>query len=98
MSQKIRLLWNFLLNPFKYFSRNQMLTIGLAVILLTGIINYFTNTHFDGIFDIHTGKSATIYIFISEGFINLIIITLCLYFPAKTITDSNINIYNFFIL
>jgi len=83
-----------LFNPFTVFSRNQTLIIGLIIICIAGVINSFTNTHFDGIFDIHTGKSSVFIVFILEGYINLIILTGLLYIVGKIFTQQNVNIIN----
>jgi hypothetical protein len=85
-----------LFNPFAIFSRNQTLIIGLIIICIAGVINSFTNTHFDGIFDIHTGKSSVFVVFILEGYINLIILTGLLYIVGKIFTQQNVNIINLF--
>lgn len=82
-------------DPFSFLSRNQTLIIGLSIIFIAGIINFFSNTHFDGIFDIHTGKSSLFIVFILEGYINLIIITGSLFILGKLFTKQNVNILNF---
>jgi hypothetical protein len=85
----------FLFNPFSYFSKKQTLIIGLIIIFIAGIINYFTSTHFDGIFDIHTGRPSPFIVFLLEGYINLIIITGSLLILGKLFTKQNVNILNF---
>ncbi|MBU0713626.1 hypothetical protein KKA87_17125 [bacterium] len=81
-----------LFNPFTVFSRNQTLIIGLIIIFIAGFINSFTNTHFDGIFDIHTGKSSAFVVFITEGYINLILLTGLLFLIGKLFTKQDANI------
>lgn len=81
-----------LFNPFTVFSRNQTLIIGLIIIFIAGFINSFTNTHFDGIFDIHTGKSSAFVVFITEGYINLILLTGLLFLIGKLFTKQHVNI------
>lgn len=85
----------FILNPFDYFSPNHTLIIGLSIIFTAGIINSFANTHFDGIFDIHTGGSSAFIVFILEGYINLIIITGALFILGKLFTKQNVDIFKF---
>lgn len=82
----------FFLDPFSYFPPNQTLIIGLVIIFIAGVINSFANTHFDGIFDIHTGKSSAFIVFITEGYINLIILTGLLFMVGKIFTKQNVNI------
>jgi len=79
-------------NPYKLLPERQTLIIGLVIICITGIINSFTNTHFDGIFDIHSGKSSVFIVFILEGYINLIILTGMLLLVGKLFTKQNIHI------
>jgi len=81
-----------LYNPFKRMSNNQLLFIGLVIILISGIINSFSNTHFDGIIDIHTGKESPFWVFITEGFINLILITLIFFISGKFILKAECSL------
>ena len=38
--------------------------------MITGVLGYAGNTHFDGVLDVHSGPEAPIWIFIAEGLIN----------------------------
>lgn len=87
--------FKLIFNPHTIFSKNQVIFVGLLIILISGTINSFSNTHFDGIFDIHTGKSSPFIVFILEGYINLTIITGSLFILGKLFTKQNANILNF---
>jgi hypothetical protein len=60
----------WLFNPFKFIAGYQALLIGLAVIILTSLLGSLSNTHFDGVLDVHTGLQAPLWFFLSEGLIN----------------------------
>ncbi len=62
----------WLFNPFEYIAGMKALLIGLIVILLTSLIGSFSNTHFDGVLDLHTGASVDIWFYLAEGLINWI--------------------------
>ncbi len=83
-------------DPFTYLSKNQTLVIGLTIILITGFINSFTNTHFDGIFDIHTGKSSAFVVFVTEGYIILILLTGLLFLIGTLFIKQRANIFDLF--
>lgn len=61
-------LWVF--NPFVFVAGVRALLIGLAVILAAAILGWATGTHFDGVLDIHTGPSAPLGMFIAEGLLD----------------------------
>ena len=48
--------WFF--NPFTYVAGEQALVIGLGVILASSYIASLSNTHFDGVLDMHTGATG----------------------------------------
>ena len=54
----------WLFNPFRFIAGFQALLIGLAIILLSGFIGSFGNTHFDGVLDVHKGLSAPVWFFL----------------------------------
>lgn len=61
-------LWLF--NPFRFIAGYQALLIGLAAIVLTSLLGSLSNTHFDGVLDVHTGLQAPLWFFLAEGLIN----------------------------
>ncbi len=63
--QKLR---TWLFNPFHYIAGSQALTIGLGLILAMSLIGAITNSHFDGLLDFHTGRSAPLWVFVSVTF------------------------------
>lgn len=59
-----------LFNPFFYVAGGKALGIGLAAIVLAGLIGAWGNTHFDGVLDTHTGAHAPLWFFLAEGIID----------------------------
>jgi len=92
ITKKQNTITELLFNPFKKMSNNQLLFFGLGIILISGILNTISNTHFDGIFDIHTGKESPFWVFIAEGFINLILITLIFFIIGKFILKAECSL------
>ena len=60
----------WLFNPFTYVAGWNAILIGLVVILVTGYLGSLSNTHFDGVLDAHTGRSAPIWFFLTTGILN----------------------------
>jgi hypothetical protein len=59
-----------LFNPFFYVAGGKALGIGLAAMLLAGLVGALGNTHFDGVLDTHTGARAPLWFFLAEGIID----------------------------
>jgi hypothetical protein len=73
-----RTLIQWLFNPFKFIAGYQALLIGLAAIILTSLLGSLSNTHFDGVLDVHTPKQAPQWFFLCEGLINWISLAILL--------------------
>lgn len=71
-------LFTWLWNPFDLVAGGPALAIGLLIILVTGFIASFTNTHFDGVLDTHTGFKAPLWFFLAEGIVNWLSLSLVL--------------------
>ncbi|MCF7886089.1 MAG: hypothetical protein K9M80_06315 [Candidatus Marinimicrobia bacterium] len=95
MDNSEKSLLKILFEPFRYLSKYQTFIIGLTIILIAGVINSFANIHFDGVFDVHTGRPSSFIVFILEGYINLIILTGSLVILGKIFTKRNIDIVDF---
>jgi len=59
-----------LFDPFSRVRGGKALIIGLAAIVLTGLLGSLSNTHFDGVLDTHVGARAPRWFFVSEGIID----------------------------
>ncbi|MBC8206588.1 MAG: hypothetical protein ISR85_01820 [Kiritimatiellales bacterium] len=73
----------WLFNPFTYIAGWQALLIGLILILVTGYIGSLSNTHFDGVLDTHTGRSAPLWFFLITGIINWLCMGVVLWLFGK---------------
>lgn len=60
----------WLFNPFFYLAGGKALGIGLLVILAAGLLGAYSNTHFDGVLDTHTGAHVPLLLFVAEGIID----------------------------
>ena len=68
----------WLLNPFKYIAGAPALAAGLAAIGAIALLGWITNTHFDGVLDIHTGAAAPLWVFVVEGLVDWLSLSLAL--------------------
>ncbi|MDA3892252.1 MAG: hypothetical protein PF517_11370 [Salinivirgaceae bacterium] len=65
-----------LLNPFEKIAGIQSLIFGIMAMLTAGIIGYFSNTHFDGVLNVHSGYVAPLVLHIIEPFTDWLFISL----------------------
>ena len=59
-----------LFNPFVYIAGAKALWLGLAGILIAGLVGSLGHTHYDGVLDTHTGRAAPLWFFLSEGIVD----------------------------
>jgi hypothetical protein len=78
-----------LFNPFRFVAGYQALLIGLAAIVLTSHIGSLSNTHFDGVLDVHAGLQAPLWFFLAEGLINWISLVVPLFILGLVISRSS---------
>lgn len=79
----------WLFNPFKFIAGYQALLIGLAAVLLTSLLGSLSNTHFDGVLDVHTGLQAPLWFFVAEGLINWISLVIPLFLCGLIVSRSS---------
>jgi len=84
------ILWLF--NPFRFVAGFHALLIGLAIILISGLIGSFSNTHFDGLLDVHTGAAKPLWFFLAEGLIDWMCMTVLLIIFGFIISRSSFRI------
>jgi hypothetical protein len=83
-------LWLF--NPFRFIAGFQALLLGLAIVLLSSFIGSFSNTHFDGVIDVHPGAEASMWFFFAEGLIDWICMAVPLFFFGLIVSRSSFRI------
>jgi len=86
----------WLFNPFKFIAGYQALLIGLAAILLASLLGSLSNTHFDGVLDVHTGLQAPLWFFLSEGLINWMSLAVPLFFFSLILSRSALRTVDVF--
>jgi hypothetical protein len=86
----------WLFNPFKFIAGYQALLMGLAAILLTSLIGSLSNTHFDGVLDVHTGLRAPLWFFVTEGLIDWICMVIPLFFFGLIVSHSSFRMRDVF--
>ena len=83
-----RKLITLLFNPFVYIAGAPALGLGLAAILLAGLIGSLSHTHFDGVLDTHTGAHALLGVFLAEGLVDWLCLALVLLIFGKIISKT----------
>ena len=89
-------LTTWLFNPFHFLAGSKSLIIGLAVIILAGYIGSISNTHFDGILDVHTGRVLPLWFDISAGLISWIIMGVLITIGGLIISKSRFRTVDVF--
>jgi hypothetical protein len=77
-----------LFNPFVYVAGGKALVLGLAAILAAGLIGAASNTHFDGVLDTHTGASAPLWFFISQGIVDWLCLAVVLLIAGRIVSKT----------
>lgn len=83
-----RTLGQWLFNPFQFIAGGSALLLGVPIILVTAYIGSLSNTHFDGVLDIHSGLTAPLWLFFAEVLIDWLCIVLFLLLSALIISRS----------
>lgn len=93
-----RTLKQWLFNPFKFIAGPSALLMGLAIMLISAYMGSLSNTHFDGVLDIHTGRPAAfpLWFYMAESSIGWFIISIVLLLSAFIISSSSFRIIDIF--
>ncbi len=86
----------WLFNPFAYIAGWQALLVGLILILVTGYIGSLSNTHFDGVLDTHTGRSAPLWFFLTTGILNWLCMGVVLWIFGKVASKGSLRTIDLF--
>lgn len=81
-----------LFKPFVFVAGAQALVGGLAIILLTGLLGWFSGAHFDGVLDVHIGQRGPLWFALSEGVIDWLCMLLVLLAGGKLISSSSFRV------
>jgi len=91
-----RSIGRWLFNPFHYVAGGRALLVGLAAVLVTGLVGYLSKTHFDGVLDVHTGLAAPLWLFLFEGLLDWIVMGALLVIAGKVISKSRVRVLDVF--
>lgn len=86
----------WLFNPFQNVAGGRALVIGVAAILVTGLIGSLSNTHFDGVMDVHTGKDAPLWVFLAEGLISWLVMATVMIVVGRIVSRTRFRIIDVF--
>jgi len=89
MKNNSTLTWLF--RPFTFVAGTKALIYGIIVLLILSIMGYLSNTHFDGIIDIHLGEQNASTPYILHAFYQLstwLILTIIFYITARITSKS----------
>jgi hypothetical protein len=86
----------WLFKPFVYKAGWEALALGIVVIVLTGYIGSFTNTHFDGVLDTHTGMEAPWWCFLAEGIVAWLAMGVVMWGFGKCISKTSFRSVDIF--
>jgi len=78
----------YLFNPFRTLAGSKALVLGVAIILITAFLGSLSNTHFDGVLDVHTGLKAPTWLFFAETLIDWLCMLLFLFVSALIVSRS----------
>ena len=82
----------WLFNPFRFIAGFKALLLGLVIILLSAFVGSLSNTHFDGVLDIHSGLEAPLWFFFAEVLIDWIYVVVPLFFFGLIVSRSAFRI------
>lgn len=73
----------YLLNPFEKVAGWTSLFVGLAVLLVAGVVGSFSNTQFDGILNVHSAMDSVWYKFVCQPVLSVGVVALWFLLFAK---------------
>jgi hypothetical protein len=89
--------WTTLLfNPFVYIAGGQALGYGVVAIVVAGWIGMASNTHFDGVLDVHSGVVPRFPFFMAEGFIDWLCLAAVLFVMGKIVSRTSFRLVDVF--
>ena len=81
----------WLFNPFMYVAGAKALAIGWLFMLLTAFIGHYSNIHFDGALDLHSGKVTPTWFYFAEQLVDWGFATLVFYIAGRLSSRSSIR-------
>jgi len=91
-----RILRQWLFNPFQFIAGSGALLLGLIVMLASAFLGSLSNTHFDGVLDVHSGTTAPLWFFLTEVLIDWLCISIVLLIAALFVSRSSFRVVDVF--
>jgi hypothetical protein len=89
--------WTTLLfNPFVYVAGGRALGLGSAAIFVAGAVAVMSQTHFDGVLDMHAGRGGPWMALLAEGFIDWLCLASVLAVCGKLVSKTSFRIVDVF--
>ncbi|MDD2491393.1 MAG: hypothetical protein PHV12_04270 [Bacteroidales bacterium] len=85
-----------LINPFNYIAGAKSLLIGLAMIFITSLTGYYSNTFFPDILSVKTGVELTFKVSLLFNIVNWLSISLLLYIASLIFSKSSVRFIDLF--
>jgi hypothetical protein len=87
---------NKLFNPFKYIAGWESLFLGLAILLTTAVVGYFSQIHFPDLISVKTIHGLPFWVIAVQSVSNWFILSLLLYLAALILSPSSVRIIDVF--
>ena len=91
-----RTIRGWLFNPFRFIAGGPALLGGLVVIVIATFIGSMSNTHFDGVLDVHIATAGPVWVFIAEGLIDWLSLAVVLMVFALIFSPRSFRIIDIF--
>jgi hypothetical protein len=91
-----RTLGQWLFNPFQFIADYSALSTGLIIMLISAFLGWLSNAHFDGVLDLHIGKAAPLWFFLTEVLIDWFCISIVLLIASFIVSRSSFRIIDVF--
>jgi hypothetical protein len=85
-----------LFNPFEFIAGAKALLIGIPVILLSGLLTYFSGMHFDGVIDMHIPLQSELHVHLLEGLIGWGCLAIVLTLAGIILSPSRVRVIDIF--
>lgn len=94
--QQNRTLKQWLFNPFQFIAGGNALLLGLAIMLTAAYLGSWGDVHFDGVLDLHIGKTAPLWFFTAEVLIDWLCLSAVLLIAAFFLSRTSFRIIDVF--
>jgi hypothetical protein len=89
-------IFTWLFNPFYYLAGGKAFVIGLVIMFISGIIAYFSRSHFDGVLDFHIGASTPIWFNLVEVIVDWVSLVIPLIVTGLIISKTRFRVIDVF--